>query len=89
MTKINFTEHVKRISLNIKVLRLKKNLTVQEVAYRCNIERSNLSRIEAGRSNLTVKTICQICEALDVSFEYLVTSNLSFDILEKNKTIER
>ena len=30
------------------------------------MERSNLSRIEAGRTNLTIRTICMICNALEV-----------------------
>ncbi|MFI3281752.1 MAG: helix-turn-helix transcriptional regulator [Rikenellaceae bacterium] len=85
MKNLHFTEYIKRIGLNIRVLRLSRNLTVQEVAYRCNIERSNLSRIEAGKTNLTIKTICQICDALDVSFEYLVTNTLN---LESIKSLE-
>jgi transcriptional regulator with XRE-family HTH domain len=50
----------------IKEVRRMKKLTVQEVAYRCNIERSNLSRIEAGRTNVTLKTLCLICSALEI-----------------------
>ncbi len=61
-----------RISLNIRAIRKHKKLTIQEVAYRCDIERSNLSRIEAGKSNLTIKTIYQISEALGVTFEDIV-----------------
>lgn len=60
------------ISHRIKSIRIEKGLTVQELAYRCDIERSNLSRIEAGRSNLTVKTMCIICNALGVSLRDLV-----------------
>ena len=40
---------------------------MQELAYRCDMERSNLSRLEAGRSNPTIKTLCIICNALDVA----------------------
>lgn len=42
-----------------------------ELAYRCDIERSNLSRIEAGRTNLTLKTLCIICNALGVDLAEL------------------
>ena len=44
----------------------------QELAYRCDMERSNLSRIEAGRTNLTVKTICSICNALSVNMRDVI-----------------
>ncbi len=74
---INYTDHVKRISQNIRTIRIQKKLTVQEVAYRCNIERSNLSRIEAGKSNLTIKSICQIASALNVAFEDLVVGEIA------------
>jgi transcriptional regulator with XRE-family HTH domain len=54
------------VTRRIKEVRRMKKLTVQEVAYRCNIERSNLSRIEAGRTNVTLKTLCLICSALEI-----------------------
>ncbi|MFI3283076.1 MAG: helix-turn-helix transcriptional regulator [Rikenellaceae bacterium] len=85
--KICHIDHVKRISQNIRTIRVNKGLTVQEVAYRCNIERSNLSRIEAGKSNLTIKTICQICDALEVSFESVVVGVIdSSTALDKSNT---
>lgn len=69
---MDFEDEIKRISLNIRYIRKSKKITIQELAYKCNIERSNLSRIEAGRSNLTIKTICIICDALDVKFADVV-----------------
>ena len=62
-----YEEEISYISSRIRELRKERRLTVQELAYRCDMERSNLSRIEAGRTNLTVKTMCIICNALSVS----------------------
>ena len=62
----NYEDTIKLIAQNIKKIRISKGLSVQEVAYRCDIERSNLSRLEAGRTNMTIKTICLICTALNV-----------------------
>ncbi len=62
----NYEDIVKHIAHNIKAIRLSKGLSVQEVAYRCDIERSNLSRLEAGKTNMTIKTLCIICNALNV-----------------------
>ena len=62
----NYENIIKLIAQNIKRIRISKGLSVQEVAYRCDIERSNLSRLEAGKTNMTVKTICLICSALNV-----------------------
>ena len=63
---MDYREEVAYISRRIKELRLENQLTVQELAYRCDMERSNLSRIEAGRTNLPLKTLCTICHALNV-----------------------
>ena len=60
------------ISSRIRELRKEKKLTVQELAYRCDMERSNLSRIEAGRTNLTIRTICIICNALEVGLRDVI-----------------
>ena len=68
----DYQVEIKNIAKRIKDIRRNKKLTVQEVAYRCDIERSTLSRIEAGRTNLTVKTICLICNALDVNISDIV-----------------
>ena len=62
----NYENIIKLIAQNIKKIRNSKGLSVQEVAYRCDIERSNLSRLEAGKTNMTIKTICLICNALNV-----------------------
>ena len=68
-TKI-FIEKV--ISNKIRELRKEKQMTVQELAYRCDMERSNMSRIESGRTNLTVKTMCIICNALNVNLRDII-----------------
>ena len=60
---IDYTEQIKLIALKIRTLRKARKLTVQELAYRCDIERSNLSRIE---------TLCIICNALDVPLRALI-----------------
>lgn len=63
---------IKTIAQNIKKIRQSKKLSVQEVAYRCDIERSNLSRLEAGKTNMTIKTICLICSALNVKLSDVI-----------------
>lgn len=69
---MEYKTEIMAIAERIKRLRKERGLTVQEVAYRCDMERSNLSRIEAGKTNLTIKTICTICNALDVKLKDVV-----------------
>ncbi len=72
---IDYKIQIALIACRIKDLRKQQGLTVQELAYRCDIERSNMSRIEAGRTNLTIKTMCLICNALHISLRELIPNN--------------
>lgn len=69
---IDYQCALRDIAKKLKEIRVSKKLTVQEVAYRCDMERSNLSRIETGRINITLKTLCLICNALDVKLNDVV-----------------
>jgi transcriptional regulator with XRE-family HTH domain len=63
MTKAEF---LKQLGASIAKHRLKKKLTQTEVAYACDFERGNLTRIEKGKANVTAETLLKISEALDV-----------------------
>ncbi len=60
----------------IKTLRESKNVSQQDIAGLCNIEKSNFSRIEAGRTNPTIYTLSKIADNLNVPLTELV----DFDI---------
>lgn len=61
-----------KVGKNIRNLRMSQGLSLQELAYRCNYEKSNMSRIEAGKTNLTLKSLLNISKALSVSICDLV-----------------
>ena len=65
-----------KIGDKIKELRELKNLSQQDLAALCNFEKSNMSRIEAGRTNLTIKTLFKISNALKVPLKDLVSIDL-------------
>ena len=69
---MNYEEELSYTTKKIRELRKERKFTVQELAYRCDIERSNMSRIEAGRTNITLKTMCLICNALNVRLKDIV-----------------
>ena len=69
---MDYQDEIRYISARIKELRKERMLTVQELADRCDMERSNLSRIEAGRTNLTIKTMCIICNALNITLRDVI-----------------
>ena len=61
-----------KVGDKIKGMRQEKNMSQQELADKCNFEKSNLSRIEAGRTNLTIKNLYKISHALNVKIKDLV-----------------
>ena len=68
-----------RIGANIRKLRDEKKITQQDLAASCNFEKSNMSRIEAGRTNLTIGTLLKICEALQIKLTDVVDMENSFE----------
>ena len=55
-----------KVGKRIQQLRIEKNISQQELAARCNFEKSNMSRLEAGRANATLSTIEVVSKALDI-----------------------
>lgn len=56
-----------KIGLQIKKLRKSKNISQTDLAYRCNFETSNMNRIEAGNTNITLYNLFIITKALGIS----------------------
>jgi transcriptional regulator with XRE-family HTH domain len=55
-----------RVGKRIQEIRIEKNLSQQDLAAKCNFEKSNMSRLEAGRSNATLSTLEIVSKALEV-----------------------
>lgn len=56
----------------IREIRIQKGMTQLDLAAKCNFEKSNMSRIESGRTNLMLKTMFIISNALGVGIRDLV-----------------
>ena len=61
-----------KIGSRIRMLRESKGISQQTLAAICNFEKTNMSRIEAGRTNPTISTLYKISQALDVTISELV-----------------
>lgn len=61
------------VGKNIQKIRESKGISQQELAAKCNFEKSNMSRLEAGRVNPTLSTLEKVAKALDVSLAELFT----------------
>ena len=61
-----------RIGRRIAQIRTERGISQQDLAARCNFEKSNMSRIEYGRTNMTLVTLLTISRALGVKLRDLV-----------------
>ena len=56
----------------IRKLREERNISQQNLAELCNVEKSNMARIEAGRTNPTLHTMFKISSSLKITLAELV-----------------
>ena len=67
---MNSTDIVKiliKLGTRIKEIRNSKDITQVRLSEMCNIQKSSISKIEAGRSNITMATLNCIAAALEVN----------------------
>ena len=62
----------------IATIRKAKHMTQVELGYRCDIEKSNMRRIEAGNTNSSILMLKKIADALEVALKDLVEFNNEF-----------
>jgi transcriptional regulator with XRE-family HTH domain len=55
------------VGKQIQKIRESKGLSQQDLAAKCNFEKSNMSRLETGRVNPTLSTLDKVAKALDVT----------------------
>ena len=62
-----------RIGIRITLLRKQMGLTQEELAQRAGLQRTHVSRIEAGKYAVTLETIQAIAEALEMTVDIVDT----------------
>ena len=70
---------LKKLGETIVELRKEKNITQIDLADKCNFEKSNMRRIEAGNTNPTALTLLKISRALAI----LPRQLLDFEVPEE------
>lgn len=55
-----------KVGKRIQEIRIEKNISQQDLAAKCNFEKSNMSRLEAGRANATLSTLEIVSKALEI-----------------------
>ncbi|WP_053590684.1 helix-turn-helix domain-containing protein [Bacillus sp. FJAT-22090] len=75
----------------VKEARLSKSFTQQELAERCNLTKSHISKIENGQAAPAVATLSKIAQELDTPLSWFLESNLhnKLSIVKSNeKTVK-
>ncbi|MFH7017073.1 helix-turn-helix domain-containing protein [Flavobacterium sp. FlaQc-47] len=57
-----------KVGKRIQEIRAEKNISQQDLASKCNFEKSNMSRLENGNANATLSTLEKVCNALQVDY---------------------
>lgn len=63
------------LGARIKMLRLTKNMTQNQLAINCNFEKSSMSKIESGQVNLSYITLYRISKGLDMPIRELLPTD--------------
>lgn len=72
------------VGKNIQSARLVKGLTQEQLSEKCNVSPNHISAVENGNSNCSFSLMLSICDALDVTPNYIFSDFIS----SKNDTIE-
>ena len=63
-----------QIGLRISRRRQDLGLSQRALAARLGMQPANISHIESGEQNVTIRTLCKLAEALDVTVEDLIAA---------------
>ena len=63
---------LKKFGKNVKIERIKKDLTQEQLAERMNVSQNYIANIERGKANMSLVKIMILCEKLGVEIGSLI-----------------
>ena len=70
---MNKSELLKKFGKNVKIERIKKDLTQEQLAEKMNVSQNYLACVENGRQNMSLGKILELANALEIDIEMLLT----------------
>jgi len=64
--KANYLKIQERFGANLKKIREAKDLSLRELAAKCDLDDSRISKIENGKFNIQLSTIFELAKGLDI-----------------------
>ncbi|CCY25281.1 MAG: helix-turn-helix transcriptional regulator [Brachyspira sp.] len=69
---MNKEELLKRFGKNVKIERIKKDLTQEQLAENMDVSQNYLACIECGRQNMSLAKVLELSQALGINIENLL-----------------
>ena len=76
------------IAKKIKEIRISKGITQEYIANKANVNTSHISNIENCRVKISLPTLVCICNALDVTVDYVLASEYTCDSSLDNEILK-
>lgn len=67
----------RKFGTRLKEIRLQKNISQEELSFRCDLHRTYISSVELGKRNIALLNIEKLANALDCTIIELLTFNES------------
>lgn len=68
---MNDIEILDKMAFNIKIERMRKKLTQAKLAELIDVHEKYVGKIEAGKQNITIKTLNRLANALEIDIDKL------------------
>lgn len=69
---MNRTELLKRFGKNVKIERIKKDLTQEQLAEIMNVSQNYIASIECGKANMSLVKVMELADSLNVEMHKLI-----------------
>lgn len=60
-------DHKKPFGLRLRKLRLQKGLSQEDLAYKCDLDRSYVGQVERGERNISLENIHKLAKGLSIN----------------------
>lgn len=73
MPKKHYPELQMKFGENLQKLRIERKMSLREMAIKCDLDNSNMSKIENGKSNIQLSTLIELAKGLDIKPSQLLS----------------
>ncbi len=69
---MNRKELLKKLGINVKIVRIKKELTQEKLAEKMGVSQNYIASIECGKANMSIAKILELADYLEVDISMLL-----------------